>query len=81
MERLWNQVIKSKYIRKWSLVSWFRETNSHIHLALIKQSEGQILMGMGVFANFKMVKQTDKKNHWEMKSQSEINQGFYSENE
>ena len=37
--------------------------------------------GNEVFAYFKMVRQTNKKIHWAMESQAEINQEYYSENE
>ena len=34
-----------------------------------------------IFADLKMVKQTDKKYHWEMESSSENTQGAYNNNE
>ena len=37
-------------------------------MSLRKNSEGYISDGNGIFADLKMVKQKDKKYHWEMES-------------
>ena len=50
-------------------------------MALSMQSDGQISGRNRIFADLKMVKQTNKNSHWAMESQPEINQGYYSENE
>ena len=48
---------------------------------LSKHSEGQNSKGNKIFLDLKMVKQTDKKNHWAMESQPENIQGAYNNNE
>ena len=50
-------------------------------MALNKYVKGYISDNNKVLVDLNMVRQKNKKKHWEMKSQPEINQGYYSENE